>query len=246
MLLDEIPMQITFEGKISIFLTLLGLAGAGAVMIFPERIWIGWLLIASAAIGLVWLGFHHFDRRFFVVPVAACALIFDGWFYSSQLSSTPALGSIPAPGPKASPSPTASPKASQSLTPPPPWVSAEEIEREHKTGRILLPFTVDELANMNVARQSSGNGSNMDAYVGKWVKISGSFKQLSKRTLSDKKEYLVVTTLDQIWLAYLLFDSKKWDEALVRFKVNDRLTAMCQLYGFTSESGPIFSNCEVR
>jgi hypothetical protein len=232
-------MQITLEGKISIFLTLLGLAGAGAIMIFPERVWIGWLLIASAAIGLLWLGFHHFGRRFFVVPVAACALIFDAWFYSNQLS-TPAFTSIPVLAPRPTPSPT----ASRSPTPPPPWVSTEEIERERKAGRILLPFTPDELGNMNFA--SSRNGSNMDAYVGKWVKISASFKQLSKKTLGDKKEYLVAMTFGQIWLTYLMFDPKKWDETLVRFKLDDRLMAICQLYGFGTESGPIFWNCELR
>jgi hypothetical protein len=53
-------MQISPEGKIGIALTLLGLAGGGAIVIAPNQVWIGWVMIAVAVIGLVLLVLHHF------------------------------------------------------------------------------------------------------------------------------------------------------------------------------------------
>jgi hypothetical protein len=44
-------MQISLEGKISILVALVGLAGAGAIMIAPEKLWIGWSLIVAAVCG---------------------------------------------------------------------------------------------------------------------------------------------------------------------------------------------------
>jgi len=55
-------MRIT-EGKVSIFLGLLGLAGGGAMMIAPHALWIGWGLIGSAVLGLVVLALHHVLAR---------------------------------------------------------------------------------------------------------------------------------------------------------------------------------------
>jgi hypothetical protein len=50
---------ISLEGKIGIFLALVGLFGAGAVMVAPQQVWIGWTLIGVAAIGFVLLFVHH-------------------------------------------------------------------------------------------------------------------------------------------------------------------------------------------
>jgi hypothetical protein len=58
--------SISTEGKIGIFLALIGLLGAGAIMIAPQQLWIGWSLIAIAVIGLIILGFYHFWGRSFV------------------------------------------------------------------------------------------------------------------------------------------------------------------------------------
>jgi hypothetical protein len=57
-------MHISLEGKIGIWLALAGLAGAGAIMIAPEKLWIGWSLISLAALGSTALGFHHFWTTF--------------------------------------------------------------------------------------------------------------------------------------------------------------------------------------
>ncbi len=53
-------MQISTEGTIGIALGLVGLAGAGAIMVFPQDIEIGWCLIAVAVIGAIWLAIAHF------------------------------------------------------------------------------------------------------------------------------------------------------------------------------------------
>jgi hypothetical protein len=60
-----IAMQISAEGKIGIALGLVGLAGAGAMMVFPQDIEIGWVLIAIAVIGFIWLAINHlcFPKR---------------------------------------------------------------------------------------------------------------------------------------------------------------------------------------
>jgi len=53
-------MQISGEGKIGIALALLALFGAGAIVIWPQNEWIGWVLIAIAVVGFVILGLYHF------------------------------------------------------------------------------------------------------------------------------------------------------------------------------------------
>jgi hypothetical protein len=52
-------MHISTEGKLGLLVGLVGLGGAGAVVIAPE---IGWVLIGIAAIGGVTLAFHHFSE----------------------------------------------------------------------------------------------------------------------------------------------------------------------------------------
>jgi hypothetical protein len=54
-------MHISSEGKIGILLALIGLAGAGAIMVAPQATLIGWSLIAFAVLGLLALALHHFD-----------------------------------------------------------------------------------------------------------------------------------------------------------------------------------------
>src|SRR2546425_7343191 len=55
-------MPISLEGKIGISLALLALGGAGAVMVAPEQLWIGWGMIGIATVGGVALAMHHFER----------------------------------------------------------------------------------------------------------------------------------------------------------------------------------------
>lgn len=56
-------MAISTEGKIGIALGLIGLAGAGALVVAPAP-WVtavGWTLISVAAVGGIALGVHHFQ-----------------------------------------------------------------------------------------------------------------------------------------------------------------------------------------
>jgi hypothetical protein len=53
-------MRSTPEGKLAFAATLIGIAGAGAMMIWPTKTWIGWTLLAIGIGGLLALGVHHF------------------------------------------------------------------------------------------------------------------------------------------------------------------------------------------
>ena len=80
-------MQITAEGKLGLCLGLIALAGGGAMMVAPDKLWIGWTLIALAGLGGIGLGFH-FGRKFAAVFLVAGVLWFDYWYYSRVLNST--------------------------------------------------------------------------------------------------------------------------------------------------------------
>jgi hypothetical protein len=107
-------MQFSLEGKTGILLALVGLAGGGAIMIAPEKLWIGWGLITVAAVGALALGFHHFGRRFAFIFVALGVLWFDYWYYSNVLNAPVAVEvahptappiAKPTPAPAAPPAP---------------------------------------------------------------------------------------------------------------------------------------------
>src|ERR1700722_14752200 len=214
-------MQISLEGKIGIWLALVGLAGAGAIMIAPEKLWIGWGLISLAALGSTALGFHHFGRRFAFIFVAVGGLWFDYWYYSSVLNA-PAVASSAEP-PKRTPVPEPPPEPPP---PPAPWVSEEEFQAARKVGRLLIPFTPEEISSANYSRGSVAT----DAYVGRWVKINHPFASVRPLTEKDKKEYLIMTVTQSgwqaVWPAYLIFDSKKWVEQILILKRGTMVRAM--------------------
>jgi hypothetical protein len=95
-------MHISAEGKIGILLALIGLAGAGAMMVAPEHTEIGWLLIAVALTGGAFLAGHHFAdlkkwRRKMValIGMAVCVLGLFGfttmYFFSRPTPKSPTL-----------------------------------------------------------------------------------------------------------------------------------------------------------
>lgn len=53
-------MAICAEGKLGILAGLAGIGGAGAIMVWPDHIEIGWTLIGIASVGGIMLGSHHF------------------------------------------------------------------------------------------------------------------------------------------------------------------------------------------
>jgi hypothetical protein len=231
-------MQISFEGKLGLVLGLIALAGAGAIMVAPDKLWIGWSLIAIAALGGVMLGFHHFGRKFFVVIVAACILWFDYWY-----DTRPDKPTLPQPT-QVPPTTTMVPSKSQDA-----WVSDEEMQKAKKAGRLLLPFRPYELSRMNYSMGSAGT----DAYVGQWVKIDDPLLSVSRLTEKDKKEYLTVRILQPVWSAVLIFDAKKWGDKVLVMNPNAgaRVRALCQLAkyeGSNDFNSPKFigENCELN
>jgi hypothetical protein len=82
-------MHISFEGKIGIGLALIGLAGAGAMMVAPEDLEIGWSLITIAVVGAVFLvGYHFAGRRMaWIFPwilIVGGPLIGGAWLYFNR------------------------------------------------------------------------------------------------------------------------------------------------------------------
>lgn len=58
-------MRISGEAKLSTFLALLGIGGAGALFVFPQPFanYVGWLLIGVALTGFVWLACFYWRLR---------------------------------------------------------------------------------------------------------------------------------------------------------------------------------------
>jgi hypothetical protein len=54
-------MRISGEGTVGLIIGLLALGGAGAIWVAPDQLWIGWSLLAIAALGGVTLFVHHFS-----------------------------------------------------------------------------------------------------------------------------------------------------------------------------------------
>ncbi len=144
-----------------------------------------------------------------------------------------------------SPAPVAAPKPPP--PPPPPWVSDAEFQEAKKAGRLLLPFTPEEISGINYSQ----GGDGTEPYVGKWVKINYPFMSIRQLTEKDKKEYLVLTVFQTQWPAYLVFDSKKWGEQLLLLKRGAIVKAICQLTKYDKGSydmaTPKFigQNCEL-
>jgi hypothetical protein len=157
---------------------------------------------------------------------------------------------VPAP-----PTPKPAPLATVAPAPPPPpepWVSEEEFQAARKVGRLLIPFTPEEISSANYSRGSVAT----DAYAGRWVKINHPFASVRPLTEKDKKEYLIMTVTQSgwqaAWPAYLIFDSKKWAEQILILKRGTMVRALCQLTkydkGANDESAPKFigQNCELQ
>jgi hypothetical protein len=53
-------MAISTEGKLGILAGLVGIGGAGAIMVWPDHVEIGWTLIGIATVGGIMLAAHHF------------------------------------------------------------------------------------------------------------------------------------------------------------------------------------------
>ena len=97
-----------------------------------------------------------------------------------------------------------------------------------------------------------GGPQGTSAYVGQWVKINDRFLS-AQSAEQDKKELLIVTILQVIWPAYLVFDAKKWGDQIRVMNPHDGaiVHAMCQLRKYekpprdTVEPKFVGVNCEL-
>jgi hypothetical protein len=228
-----------------------GLIGTGLTVALDEK-WIGWVVVGVGVLVFMFdvridgwnIKFaHKFSfkaRAVAAILIGAAVLWFDYWYYSSVLNA-PVHAIIPQP-PKPPPPPPEPPK------PPEPWVSEEEAKLAKKNGRLLLPFRPAELSEMNFMGGSQGTS----AYVGQWVKINDRFLS-AQSAEQDKKELLIVTILQVIWPAYLVFDAKKWGDQIRVMNPHDGaiVHAMCQLRKYekpprdTVEPKFVGVNCEL-
>jgi hypothetical protein len=181
-----IPMQISSEGKIGILLTLFGLAGAGAMEIAPEKLWIGWSLIGFAVLGSFALGFHHFRGRFVVVLLAAGAMCFDAWYYSNVLNVATLSPRMPPVVPSTRPEPA---------TPKPQLVSTWQ--------KLILICDKPKPAKEPSRKEMQ---AGLDKFVDVMKKVFG-YK--AKGTLGDGQEYTVELIPDKPFSNGLISVSKQ-------------------------------------
>jgi hypothetical protein len=128
------------------------------------------------------------------------------------------------------------PAPQTSPPPPPPWVSNEEIERAKKAGRLLIPFSPEELSLMNYYKGPDGT----QAYVGKWIKIHNKFDSVQRFVETDKREYLVVR-IQELRLTIFVFDSKKWADRILTLRPGAMIDGLCQLTAYDGKPYEITS-----
>jgi hypothetical protein len=88
------------------------------------------------------------------------------------------------------PPPVAAPKLSAE-----PWVSSEEFQAAKTTGKFLIPFSPEEIANANYSQGAVAT----DAYVGRWVKINHPFVSVRQ----EGQEKILNSDRHSIWMAEL-------------------------------------------
>jgi len=179
-------------------------------------------------------------------------LIFGGGYEINAVFYKPAP-IIPSPRPRPVEAPQ--PPAPQPLPPPviakppasplPPWVTNEEITAAQKLGRILLRFPPDEVSKMRA------RGSPIDAYIGRWVKVSGKVSLPIRKKSDAKSSYLIVdiTSNGQFGSINIVFDGKIWENDLMVMKDKQDIVALCQITDVIGQGyvvNLIGGNCELE
>ena len=208
----------------------------------------GWLVIPQTAIGYFiniglltagtcllipghwWSFIYHRVPKLIAItfPMLILAVGFGSWWFWQRpkdiKSNLPDVGLAitPAPIVPASPTPRTAPQYQE---PEKPWVTDEEIERERKEGRILIPESPEELVGINMVYGKE----KISAYVNKWVKISYKFSGVERINGSDKKYYLRVQLSSTIGI-YLALEERKWEAKILTMRVGETINTICQLY----------------
>ena len=169
---------MSIEAKFGIFLSLLSLAGTGAIMVFPQHIEIGGGLIVISVIGFILLALHHYGLRFRGISPVFWTLIlgivfigFPAWFIIQSFIERMAINhdrnAIPQPMLSAT-----MPKSASECTP-----------------QNILDITPSYLVSLYKNRTTMQGNELAAAYIGKCMAVSGKVKDIRP---DFEKDFLVM------------------------------------------------------
>jgi hypothetical protein len=188
--------------------------------------------------------------------VFAVSLVGFVWLLDLRVIPKTAQGTLPTPIPAAPAAQSAAPPPTQPPPKPTPtpapipkeqWVSDEEFRAAKKAGKLLIPFSPEELSLMNY---NKGKDSTQ-AYVGQWIKIHNKFDSVQRFVETDKREYLVVR-IEELRLAFFVFDNKKWADRILTLRPGAMIDGFCQLTAYDGKPYEIITikvsgmNCELN
>jgi hypothetical protein len=142
-------------------------------------------------------------------------------------------------------SPQSSTKSSQDSKT--PWVTEGEIYKARSVGRLLIPYSPEEISYINYSQGGDGTA----VYAEKWVKIGNRFSGVRQLKETDNKDYLVVS-VEGTFPMRLIFDQKQWEDKILLLRTGDIINGFCQLAKFNgkpfdlSESLFVGLNCELN
>jgi hypothetical protein len=208
-------MLISVEGKFGILLGLIGLAGAGAIMIAPEHTEIGWTLIVVAVVGGGFLAYHHFSTS----P------------RSERIESPRAITDNQNPPPSDKP---LSPDLQERI------FVGESITAEYLMGLFSIP-----------GRTSFQARTDANAFMGKWMKVSGVMRDVSMSDPTQKFAQMVfkrdenIKIDDPLYFAtlYMMFRNG-WIQRALILRPGDKITVIGQIERVDAVSLQL-TNCEL-
>jgi hypothetical protein len=234
-------MQISTEGKLGLVVGLVGLGGAGAVVIAPA---IGWVLIGIAAIGGVALAFHHFGealaliwnpgnnaRMIALVGMIAYgigAIVFAGIYFWPRTSTPPphAIISEPPPAPAQLPSSPAPSSASNPVLIEPPQ---SVLKNPDGSQRIFIRVLPHEISAAFEGRTTNQAMTLVAPYLLKWIAISAIVHNV--KTYEDGTTFVhFISVLNQTTVTVTSAEfGPKWRDNLSVVNKGDTLKVVCRI-----------------
>jgi hypothetical protein len=119
------------------------------------------------------------------------------------------------------------PKPPPKPEPPKPCASQEEIDAQHKIGRILVNRCPSELL------ADWQHSQDIGIYLNKWIKVDGVFSAPTQQTIGKKRFLVIDFRLNSGVFATesmvsMYFDQEKWEAKLLALQTGDPIKAICQ------------------